>query len=128
MIIMESNLCFRTHAAILNRDRKLFDECINNDYFDINERFSTSEREDENYLMYSLKLGNLYATNKLLNLGGLRLSIDDKQRMLEYLSLNKKYLLLIKSIKKIEGRKISINKYINTIKKQDYNELYKKVR
>lgn len=122
----ESIQCFNCRTAILNGDNRLLDKYINNYFFDINERFSTCEKDDENYLNYALKVGNFYAVNKLINRGGLILSSLEKQEMLNLLSLNKRYLLLIKSIKKLENKKVPIVNYISTIKNNDYNEVFKR--
>ena len=125
-VLCESNACFRCHSAILNRNNRMFDACINDTHFNINERFLTSEKYDENYLNYALKLGNLYAVNKLLNIGGIRLSYEEKEEAIKLLAINKRYLLAIKTIKKLEGRKVPIMNCISTIKSNDYNEVFKR--
>ena len=115
-VLCESNACFRCHSAILNRNNRMFDACINDTHFNINERFLTSEKYDENYLNYALKL----------NIGGIRLSHEEKEEAIKLLAINKRYLLAIKTIKKLEGRKVPIMNCISTIKSNDYNEVFKR--
>ena len=124
----ESLLCFKTHSAILNHDHRIFDQCINDPSFNINERFQTSERPDENYLDYALIFRNFYAADKLIDRRGLILTSEDKQRMLELLIASRKYLLLYKSIINLEHENVPINKCISGVINHDYEKITGKRR
>lgn len=119
----ESEICKETCSAILNHDEVAFNRCMFNSEFDINERFDTSYMQRENYLNYALRFRNYYAANRLLEIKGLELDDCDKQDMLLNLTYYKRYLLLLKVMKKLEKHPITIKQYVSSVINQDYDKV-----
>ena len=101
MSIKNEDIIFRTKGAIINHDYGLLDWCLNNPNFFYNERFPTSERGDENYLSYSLVFNNIYAVKRLLNSGCMDLSSEEKQRLLNILRSQRRFLLSLIALRKL---------------------------
>ncbi len=123
MVVGKNDINFMMRSAILNHDNRLFEKCLRNPYFNINERFCTTERDDENYLNYAFIFNNYYAASRLLDLQCLYLNDDEKQRMIKMLRFRKQFLLLFVSLYRMEKHRVPVTKIINGVVTGNYKKI-----
>ena len=111
----ESILCFNTHGSICNHDYRTLEMCLGHPNFNVNERFPTCEREDENFLCYALLFNNFYAASRLLDCYDLKLSLEEKQRLLEILKESRHYIQYMRIVKRLEENRLPFTKILGSM-------------
>ncbi len=118
-----SKMCKEVRKLIGRKDISKLQEIIENEDFDPNERFDSAYVAGENFINYAINNSCYEAAKIMLNKRTIKLSKDDKERMLLQLISQRKFKLLYHLIETIENKKINIVRYILGVAKQDYETI-----
>ena len=119
----KSKICKETISNIIRHNNKELERCIEDDSFDPNERFDSNCVARENYINYACNNSNFDAARIISKKYQVSLDSYDKERLLLELIYKRKFALLYSLISSIEGRRISIGRFIKGIIKQDYDSI-----